>query len=97
MNVRLVGDSVSPALPLAAMDTVTFAVGADDSARVNVPLPPWVTVKLVGVAVIEPPPVLPVTSVAVTVAAVYPLALAVKVVAPVPLELAVTVTVCAVE
>jgi hypothetical protein len=57
---------------------------------------PWVTFRLVGDAVIEPPLVLEATSVAVTVAAVYPLALAVKVVVPVPLELAVTVTVCAV-
>ena len=76
---------------------MTFEAGADDSARVNVPLPPWVTFRLAGVATIVPPPVLPVTSVAVTVALVYPLALAVKVVAPVPLELAVTVTVWAVE
>ena len=53
VNVRLVGDSVSPALPLAAMDTVTFAVGACDSASVNVPVLPWVTLRLVGVAVME--------------------------------------------
>ena len=66
MNVRLVGDSVSPALPLAAMDTVTFDVGADDSARVNVPVLPWVTLKLVGVAVIEPPLVVPPAGVQVT-------------------------------
>ena len=40
VNVRLAGDSVSPVLPLAAMDTVSFAVGACDSARVNVPVLP---------------------------------------------------------
>ena len=45
----------------------------------------------------QEPPVVPVTSVAVTVAPVYPLALAVKVVAPVLVESAVTVTVCGVE
>ena len=40
VNVRLVGDSVSPALPLDVMVTVSFAVGAFDSARVNVPVLP---------------------------------------------------------
>jgi hypothetical protein len=95
VNVSEVGEAVSPVLPLAAMDTVTLEAGADDSASVNVPVLPWVTFRLVGEAVIEPPAVVDATSVAVTVAAVYPLALAVKVVAPVPLELAVTVTVCA--
>ena len=67
MNVRLVGDSVSPALPLAARDTVTFEAGADDSARVNVPLPPWVTLRLAGVAVIVPPLAVPPAGVQVTV------------------------------
>ncbi len=48
------------------MDTVTFAVGADDSARVNVPVLPWVTLRLAGVAVIEPPLVVPPAGVQVT-------------------------------
>ena len=43
VNVRLAGEAVSPVLPLDATDTVTFAVGACDSARVNVPVLPWVT------------------------------------------------------
>ena len=40
MNVSDAGEAVSPLLPLAAMATVTFAVGAEDSARVNVPVLP---------------------------------------------------------
>ena len=51
--MRDFGVSVRPLLPLAAMATVTFAVGAEDRARVNVPVLPWVTCRLVGVAVIE--------------------------------------------
>ena len=40
VNVRLAGDAVSPVLPLAATDTVSFAAGACDRARVNVPVLP---------------------------------------------------------
>ena len=34
-------------------ETVTFEAGADDSARVNVPVLPWDTFRLVGVAVMD--------------------------------------------
>ena len=54
VNVSEVGEAVSPVLPLAAMAAVTFAEGAEDNASVNVPVLPWVTCRLAGVAVIEP-------------------------------------------
>jgi hypothetical protein len=66
VNVRLVGDAVRPAFPDEARLTVTFAVGALDSARVKVPVPLWVTFRLVGVAMIDG--VVTVVSCAVTVA-----------------------------
>jgi hypothetical protein len=53
VKVRLVGEAVSPVFPLAATETVTLLVGALDSARVNVPVPLWATVRLVGVAVMD--------------------------------------------
>src|ERR1700739_2770540 len=57
VKVRLVGEAVSPALPLAATETVSFDAGACDSASVNVPVLPWVTCRLAGDAVIDAPPV----------------------------------------
>src|SRR5215470_3131548 len=57
VNVRVVGDAVSPVFPLDATVTVSLEAGAVDSARVNVPVCPWATLRLVGVAVITPPPV----------------------------------------
>ena len=41
---------------MAAMDTVRFAEGALDRARVKVPVLPWLSDKLEVLAVIEPPP-----------------------------------------
>ena len=54
VNVRLAGEAVNPVFPLAAMLTVVLLVGACDSARVNVPVLPWATLRVVGVAVIDP-------------------------------------------
>jgi hypothetical protein len=96
VNVSEVGDAVSPVLPLAVMETVTFEDGAEDSDTPTVPVCPSVMACEAGDTIIVGV-VLAGTSVAEMVAAVYPLALAVNVVTPVPLELAVTVTVCAVE
>src|SRR5262249_20340857 len=77
-----------------AMLTVSFADGAADSARVNVPVPPWVTDRLAGVAVMDG--VVLAVSVAVTVAAGEPVPPAGNVVVPVPVLFAITGTVCAV-
>jgi len=55
VKVRLAGEAVSPVLPLAA--TVTGDVwrwAPATRARVNVPVLPWVTFRLAGVAVMEP-------------------------------------------
>ncbi len=54
VKVRLAGEAVRPALPLPETVTVTFEAGAWDRARVNVPVLPWVTFRLAGVAVMEP-------------------------------------------
>jgi hypothetical protein len=54
VNVRLVGEAVRPEFPLAARLTVSLEVGACDKASVNVPVVPWVTLRLEGVAVIDP-------------------------------------------
>jgi hypothetical protein len=103
---KLVGVNVSelpavtdrPVFPeVLATATVTFEDGAEDSDIPTVPVVPCVMVCDVGVTTRLGVPLLDGTSVAVTVAAVYPLALAVKVVVPVPVALAVTVTVCGVE
>ena len=40
VNVSVDGDSVSPLFPDAAIETVSFADGAADRARVNVPVWP---------------------------------------------------------
>src|SRR6185437_4227057 len=53
VKVSVVGDAVTPVLPVAAMLTVSLADGAADSASVKVPVFPWVTDRLVGVAVID--------------------------------------------
>jgi hypothetical protein len=55
VNVSDVGDAVSPVLPLAAIETVSFADGAEDRASVNVPVLPWATCKPAVLAVIDPP------------------------------------------
>jgi L-fucose mutarotase/ribose pyranase (RbsD/FucU family) len=94
VNVRVVGDAVSPVFPLDAIVTVSLDVGAADRATVNVPVLLWATDNVAGVTTIDG--VLVAVSVAVTAVEVYPEADAVNVVIPVPLELAVTVTVCGV-
>jgi hypothetical protein len=53
VKVRLVGDAVTPEFPDEAIVTVSFEVGAADSDRLKDPVPPWLTDRLVGVAVID--------------------------------------------
>jgi len=95
VKVSVVGDAVSPVFPDAATVTVSFDVGACDKASVKVPVLPWATLRLVGLALIVG--VGTAISVADTIADVYPLPDAVNVVVPVLELLAVMVTVCGVE